>query len=50
MVNKEIKTQTDFDKATNGGLQILEASFKLQMFFLNNMLSSLQKQIKSEIQ
>lgn len=50
MVNKEIKTQTDFDKATNGGLQILEASFKLQMFFLNNMLSSLRKQIKSEIQ
>ncbi|CAC5408290.1 unnamed protein product [Mytilus coruscus] len=50
MVNNEIQTQTDFDKATHGGLKILEASFKLQMLFLNNMLSSLQKKIESGIQ
>lgn len=46
MVNKEIQTQINFDIATHGGLKILDASFKLQMLFLNNMLSSLKTELK----
>lgn len=42
MVNKEIQTQVNFDIATHDGFKILDALFKLQMLYLNNMLSSLK--------